>query len=147
MKNFRLLIYFALGYLGSSPLLLFFGSGGRLEYKTLNDYRTVLSGNIKELKNINNSLLAELDALSYDPERVALQARELGYLKEDEGIIKIEGYSPAKSYFTVGKIIRRTPSNNYRFDWIFKLLGMIIPLTLYLFYRLALRKDGYANRN
>jgi len=129
MKIPRLVIYIALSYVVSSLLFFFFGSGGLLDYDNLLAYRVSLQDNIANLEGTNNDLLNEVQALGSDPERLTLQARELGYFREGEQVIRIEGYRPGKNYYTVGKILRRKPKQP-RMDWPFKALGLGLPILL-----------------
>ncbi len=60
-----------------------------------------------ELSDTHDQLNARIEELSTDPEAVRLQARALGYVREDERIIRIEGYERRGNSFAVGRIVRR----------------------------------------
>lgn len=95
-----------------------------LRYRTLASYREELAGNIEDLELLHRDLLYDLEALASDPERIALQARQLGYFQEQERLVRLEGYSPSRSVYTVGKILRRIPASESRSgDRFFRLLG------------------------
>jgi cell division protein FtsB len=125
----RIVIYIALSFVVASLLFFVFGSGGLLDYNNLLTYRASLQDNIANLEGANDDLLKEVQALGSDPERLILQARELGYFREGEKVIRIEGYRPGKNYYTVGKILRRKPKQP-RMDWPFKALGLGLPILL-----------------
>jgi cell division protein FtsB len=131
MKIPRIVIYIALSFVLTSLLFFFFGSGGLLDYGNLLAYRADLQDNIAELEGTNDDLLEEVQALGSDPERLTLQARELGYFREGEKVIRIEGYRAGKNYYTVGKILRRKPKQP-RMAWPFKALGLGLPILLSL---------------
>jgi hypothetical protein len=122
--------------------LFFFGNGGLVDYRSLESYQRQLEGNLHELQEINAELMEEQRALGTDPERVALQARELGYFREGEQVIRLEGQSPPRRYFAVGMIIRAR-SERERSDWIAKMLGLVFPLVLFV---AALARDRRRNR-
>ena len=131
MKIPRLLLYIALSFVLTSLFLFFFGSGGLLDYRKLLGYRANLQENITDLEGTNSDLLAEVQALGSDSERITLQARELGYFRKGEKVIRIEGYQQGKNYYTVGKIMRRKPQQP-RADWPFRAVGVGLPVLLLL---------------
>jgi len=141
MKSHSIALCLVLGAILSSLLVFAFGSGGIAGYRELEGYQEVLANNIQDLKRINRSLLEQLESLRSDPESILLQARELGYFREGERVIKIEGYRPGAGYTTVGKIIRRGPEGKDR-DWIFKLAGFCLPLAFLFFRRLLFFKKA-----
>jgi len=138
MKIPRIVIYLALSFVVTFVLFFFFGSGGLLDYRNLLAYRASLQENIAELEDTNGGLLEEVQALGSDPERLTLQARELGYFREGEKVIRIQGYKAGKNYYTVGKILRRKPKQP-RMAWPFKALGLGLPILLSL-VRLSVRR-------
>lgn len=60
------------------------GPAGLLAYEKLGERRAAMSENLAALATRNERLRAELDALRSDPDRVAREARGLGYLGRDE---------------------------------------------------------------
>jgi cell division protein FtsB len=131
MKAPRIVVYLILGFLVAASLRLFLGSGGFLEYRRLLNYRESLAKNIEELEQMNEELLWEVEALGSDPERLTLQARELGYFREGERVIRVSEDSPGKRTYTVGRILRRR-RNQPRADWPFRATGLALPLLLAL---------------
>jgi len=138
MKLPRFVVYIALSFVVTAVLLLFAGNGGMLDYRTLRDYSTALQANIEELKSANEDLLQEVDVLGSDPKRIMLQARELGYFQDGERVIRIEGFNAGKNYYTVGKLLKRSPEQSRR-DWPFKAVGVGLPLVLF-FVSLSVRR-------
>ena len=132
------MICVALGCIACLFLLFFFGPGGRMDYRDLLAYRFRLEANIDDLKETNRKLMDELEALGSDPERIALQARELGYFREGEKVVRIEGAQAEKNRYTVGTILNRA-AGPVRTDWPFKVLGLGLPVALFL-VSIALRR-------
>jgi cell division protein FtsB len=125
----RIVVYAAVSFVITSLLFLFFGSGGLLDYRRLLGYRAAVEQNISDLKEINGELLSEVWALGSDPERLTLQARELGYFREGEKVIRIAGFERGRKYYTVGRILRRKPRQPQS-DWVFKAIGLGLPIGL-----------------
>ncbi len=146
MKIFRLILYLSLGFICSSLLIFLFGNRGIQEYKALLEYRELLEKNIQDLKAINGKLLEDLYTLKSDPESIALKARELGYFREDERVIRVEGYIPLKGCYEVGKIIRKVSSADQQ-SWVFNLFTLCIPIALYLFSYIRRKNSRYGNRS
>jgi len=138
MKIPRIVAYIALSFLVTSALYLAFGHGGMTDYRRLLQYRTLVEENIDELRRINDELLSEVDALGSDPERIVLQARELGYFREGEKVIRIAEQRRGGGYYTVGKVLRRKPKQP-RADWPFRVTGLVLPILL-LFVSMTVRR-------
>jgi cell division protein FtsB len=138
MKIPRIVVYAALSFVITSLLYLFFGSGGLLDYGRLLRYRAAMEQNIAELKTINDRMLAEVQALGSDPERLALKARELGYFREAEKVIRIAGQDRGRDYYTVGRLLRRK-AGRPRADWVFRVVGLGLPV-LFVLVSMVLRR-------
>jgi cell division protein FtsB len=131
MKVPRIVVYIILGFVVAAALYYFFGGGGLQEYGRLLSYRAMLQDNINELERINGELLTEVQALGSDPQRLTLQARELGYFREGERVIRISAETDRRSAYTVGKVLRRKPKQP-RADWPFRATGLGLPVLLAL---------------
>lgn len=141
----RVAVYLALGFILSSTLIILVGDSGLLRYRALTAYRGELRENIEDLEILHHHLLDDLDALAGDPERIALEARQLGYFREQERLIILDGYNPPRSVYTVGKIIRRLPAARKRgADRLFHLLGAGLAAGLISFS--VWRRRSYADR-
>jgi cell division protein FtsB len=131
MKLVRLLCYLALGFAARALALFFFGSGGVIDYRSLEAQKAQLSKNIEELEGINATLLEEQRALASDPERLALQARELGYFRKGERVVELGAPVQPRTYFSVGRLTRVSLHERHG-DWIIKLLGISVPVALFV---------------
>lgn len=131
MKVPRIVVYIIFSFIVAAALYNFFGNGGLLDYRRLVAYRGSLQVNIDDLESINSELLTEVQALSSDPERLTLQARELGYFREGERVIRIADDTDRRSTYTVGKVLRRK-AKQPRADWPFRATGVGLPVLLAL---------------
>ena len=129
MRVPRIVVYIILSSIVAVMLHLFFGGGGMLDYRRLSAYRGSLQDNIDDLERINGELLSEVQALGSDAERLTLQARELGYFREGEKVIRFSNSSRSKSTYTVGKVLRRK-ANKLQADWPYRAVGMGLPVVL-----------------
>ncbi len=141
MKIIRFGLYIAISFILCTMLLLVWGESGVRAYRQLQEYSLRLQNNIKGLERTNSDLLTELDALGHDPEAIALKARELGFMKEDEQLIRIEGYGSASTHYTVGRILRRSRRPENR-DNLIKLFALVLPFLLYLLSLIGRRESG-----
>jgi cell division protein FtsB len=146
MKVVHLLLYLAAGFMVRSVALLFFGSGGLVDYHTLEAQKHKLESNIQNLRELNANLLQEEQALGSDPERLALQARELGYFREGERVLLVDDNSPSRRHFTVGTLVRITYGRQRR-DWIAKMLGLVVPVVLFVVRISTERRRRHASVN
>ena len=131
MKVPRIVIYVIFSFIVVATLYFFFGSGGLMDYRRLSAYQESLQENINDLERMNGELLAEVQALGSDAERLTLQARELGYFREGEKVIRISSEGRKKSAYTVGKVLRRK-AKPPRADWPFRAIGVGLPALLLL---------------
>jgi len=144
MKAARLVLLLSLGFLLRSLALFLWGGGGLADYRRVAAGRAELAANIEELKRINSGLRREVESLGSDPERVALEARRLGYFREGERVVRFQGEGPQPgSYTLVGALVRvKTPRE--RRDWVWKLAGSVFPLAAYAAWgiRRRVRHEG-----
>jgi len=122
-------------------MLLFWGHSGIYSYKKLVNYRNSLEENIKDLEQINQQLLNDIDALGSNSEIVALQARELGFFKDDEQVIRIENYSARGNIHQVGRLIYKAEGKATR-DILIKTSALFLPLLFYLFSHIVLKGNA-----
>ncbi len=94
------------GYIFYLLLNLVFGSAGILSMRDLGEYREMLEENIETIKENHEVLAAEFEGLKSNAETLALQARNIGYYRPEEGVIEVEGFSPKKNFYPVGKLLR-----------------------------------------
>ena len=142
MKAARLVLLLSVGFLLRSLALFLWGNGGLGDYRKVEAGRAQLSANIEELKRINSGLRREVESLGSDPERVALEARLLGYFREEQRVVRFQGRTRPPGSYTLGALVRvRAPRE--RRDWPWKLAGIFLPLAAYTVWSFA-RKSRQA---
>lgn len=141
MRVIRLILSLYIGFLFGTGMLLFWGHSGIYSYNKLVNYRNSMEANIKELEQINQQLSNDIDALGSNPEIVALKARELGFFRDDEQVIKIQSYSTRGNTHRVGRLIYKTESKATR-DIPVKMAAIFLPLFIYLFSHIILKRNA-----
>ena len=130
MKAARLVLLLSVGFLLRSLALFLWGNGGLGDYRKVEAGRVQLAANIEELKGINSGLRREVESLGSDPERVALEARRLGYFRQGQHVVRFQGEAPRRSSYILGALVRVQVPRERR-DWIWKLMGAVLPLAAY----------------
>jgi cell division protein FtsB len=138
MRYWRIVLSLYIGLLSGFFLLFFLGDAGTREFGELASYRDRLELNIQELSRIQWALEQELKSLAVDPERVQILARELGYFEPEDGVIRVTGLSPSGSFYKVGRIIERLPSEKPLYPRI-KIISLLMPMACYVLLSLLRR--------
>lgn len=100
--GYRLLISLYITFIIYSLLSLIWGSAGIIQTSLLKIYKDKLVSNTIELEEIGNQLDLKFDRLRTDEGLIALKARKLGFFKEGEGEIILDGYKKNTISYTVG---------------------------------------------
>ncbi|MBN2652007.1 MAG: septum formation initiator family protein [Spirochaetales bacterium] len=90
-------------------LLLIWGPEGLISYKQMNEYREELIANVSELKLKENRFLHETRELNLNEEKIVVNARNFGYLKENERIIDVSGFKKSVIMYNAGILINDRP--------------------------------------
>jgi cell division protein FtsB len=138
MKAGRVVLLLCAGFLLRSLALFLWGSGGLSDYRKVEAGRAQLAANLDELRRINAGLRREVESLGSDPERVALEARRLGYFREGQRMVRFQGEAARPSSFTLGALVRVEVPRERR-DWPWKLAGLLLPPAAYACWALARR--------
>jgi cell division protein FtsB len=131
MKAPRIVVYLIFSFTVATALFYFFGSGGLVDYRRLVAYQDSLQENIEDLERVNGELRSEVSAMGSDAEQLTLQARELGYYRDGERVIRISNEARKKNTYTVGKVLHRK-AKPPRADWPFRAVGAGLPVLLVL---------------
>jgi len=86
-------------------LSLFLGPAGISAYGRLEERKEAMLVNLDRLGSIRAALDAELESLKSDPERAALEARSLGYLRKGETILLLDGRREGMAPLETGKVL------------------------------------------
>jgi cell division protein FtsB len=86
-------------------LSLLLGPAGISTYRRLEARKAAMEANLAELGTIRQSLDTELESLKSDPDRIALEARSLGYLRKDETAIILGEKTEKIRPIVTGKVL------------------------------------------
>ncbi len=121
-----------LGLLVSTLLTFYFGDEGVMNYNRLMAKKNALTENINGLKRINRELKEKMWMLKTDAETNRVEARRLGYISDNQVLIKLENYNDS-DYYTIGSLLTVDEPSGSR-NFIFKLIGLAFPVLFMLFY-------------
>lgn len=96
-------------FVGTSLYLLInlaFGPGGIREMDRLSAHKTRLEANLTALSELGRSLEGEVERLRTDPDEIELRARELGYYRETDEVIRFEGWTRTRRTRSPGSAVR-----------------------------------------
>ena len=86
------------------------GQYGVWAYDQLKEEKAKIATNVVTVQRINDELKQELLALETDNAIIASRARNLGYIYENEKVVKISGISDKEqNVYNTGVIVRRSP--------------------------------------
>lgn len=107
MGQFRLLIAFFMGTLIYSLLSLVGGEDGLWAMKQLQLQKQILSAHTASVEKIHDELSSEALAMEKDLDVISSYAKRLGYVGQNEKIVKIKGLPVKESYtFDPGTMVR-----------------------------------------
>ena len=132
MRLTRIFVSAYIGVLCYFVLQFFFGAAGLSDYQQLMKHRDILNTNVAQLQTINWQLTQELNLLAADPDKILVLARDLGYFREGDHVIKPEGVAVPKSYYEVGKLIK-IPFRRHRDFLAGNIACLVVPILVYLF--------------
>jgi cell division protein FtsB len=81
------------------------GPAGLSAYRRLEERKAAMEANLARLVDTRERLGLELESLKSDPDRAALQARGLGYLRRGETAIVLDGRSEEAKTLDAGKVL------------------------------------------
>lgn len=109
----------------------------------LREQKRILTARTDEIQKINDSLSLEYTALEKDPDVIAGFARKMGYVRDGEKIVKINGLVSVDEYhFETGTPIK-SAEPYFLPEWFCKTAGILMFFVAYLY--LLLKKDGKRN--
>jgi len=132
-KMFRFLTAVLAGTFFYVLISLSFGRDGLWASGQLREQRQILSGRVDEIKKINNSLELEYTALKKDPDVIAAFARKLGYVRNGEKIVKINGLvADDQFYFETGTPMKYVEPF-FVPEWFCKFTGFLMFFVVYAY--------------
>ncbi|MBQ0052701.1 MAG: septum formation initiator family protein [Treponema sp.] len=102
----------------------------------LMEQKRILSTRADEIQKINDGLYLEFTALEKDPDVIAGFARKMGYVRDGEKIVKINGLVSTDEYhFETGTPVKYIEPY-YLPEWFCKLSGVLMFFVAYLYMSL-----------
>ncbi len=99
----------------------------------LREQKRILSARADEIQKINEGLSLEYTALEKDPDVIAGFARKMGYVRDGEKVVKINGLIPMDEYhFETGTPIKSVEPYSLP-EWFCKLSGLLMFFVTYLY--------------
>jgi len=111
---------------------LFASPGGIIDYVELNEYKEKIEKNIYDLSDINGGLILDSDKLIHQSDEIKIQARELGWVEPNEGIIVVNGYARSKAGYSMGRLLSREQGIKER-NYSNLIISMLAGLSFYIF--------------
>ncbi len=105
MKGTNVLISIILGLSCYLVLNFFYGSLGYYSLNKLQENNERLSLNLDEIMGEQEKLLKVLDSLKSNSEEIRLQARRIGYFRNNEHLVRVEGYGSTTAAVSPGRRI------------------------------------------
>lgn len=129
-----------------SFLTVFFGAKGIYSKRFIEKQRDALIEHVDSLNKISADLDGYIRNLTYNPETIAVYAHELGYIYEDEGIIKLANFSSNfGKTFNPGAILK-TSEPHFLSDYVCKTIAVSMGIIGVLFEMFAAKKNGYTKK-
>jgi len=101
----RIITSACIGYILYSALNFVVGNSGIAAMNELEKMKNELQFNIEIIEDNYETLSKELSGLRNSAERISIEARRIGYYRENEGIIIVDGYEGRKNFYTLGKLV------------------------------------------
>lgn len=127
----RLAVSMYIVFLTLSCLQFIYGSTGIKQNHQLKIYRNMLKENIRELEEFNEKLRFELKALRGNEEKIAINARSIGYFKNGEGLIWLGERPRVQQNQPTGWIVKRDASVHENLP-LFRMISLSIGILAFL---------------
>ncbi len=125
MSRKRIILPVFCGILTYSLMSYGFGPAGVVPMRRLEAEKERLAQNIAQLEGIHAELDADFRNLSSDPDTIAMYAHELGYVAENERLIKLADFMGGiEREYSPGDAMTATLPETVP-EWVCKLLGLL----------------------
>jgi len=102
----------------------------------LREQKRILSARADEIQKINDSLTLEYTALEKDPDVIAGFARKMGYVRDGEKVVKINGLINIDEYhFETGMPVKSVEPYSLP-EWFCKVAGLLMFFVTMLYLKL-----------
>lgn len=134
MKCFRFLFAVFFGTLVYVLISIPMGNNGFFAEKKLKEQKQIISAHTASIENINSELTLEKNALEHDLDVIAAYAKKLGYVSENEKLIKVSGLPSRETHvFNPGTAAyhKETPMLSENFC---KIVSLIVMVLVYIIF-------------
>jgi len=146
MRLFKIILPVFLGTLAYCALTVCLGPRGLWPMSQMEAQKTVLSKSLDGLYATNARLDGEFKNLQANPDTISVYAHELGYVANDERLIKLAGYSGGiNREFATGEAIT-IEKPVFVPEWICKFFGVLVAIAAYLSLRFFKMRAHHENR-
>ncbi|MBQ9623131.1 MAG: septum formation initiator family protein [Treponema sp.] len=136
IKMFRVLVAALAGTVIYVLVSFTCGKDGIWADGQLREQKRILSARADEIQKINDSLSLEYTALEKDPDVIAGFARKMGYVRDGEKVVKINGLINIDEYhFETGTPVKSIEPYSLP-EWFCKLAGLLMFFVTYLYLML-----------
>ena len=140
---FRVLIPIFITVFAYAVLTVFLGPKGVYAQRFIETQRDTLVSHVRSLRQTGEDLDSLIRNLTYDPETIAIYAHELGYIHDNEGIIKLVSFNSGFGKDLNPGTILKVETPYFLSDYICKTIAASLGLLVIIFQMLAAKKDGY----
>jgi len=103
-----------------------FGPEGFWAVSQLEEQKQMITANLQSIQQINDGLKIEFQGLRVDPDVIAAYAKKLGYKKENEKLIRLQGLSSPSEFVPETGMPMILGKINYVPEWLCKISGLCI---------------------
>ena len=140
---FRVILPVFVTVLVYTVLAVFLGPKGIYSKKFIETQRDALMRHVNLLNQTGYELDSRIRNLTYDPSTIAIYAHELGYIYNDEGIIKLVDFNSAFGKTLNPGTVLNLQTPHYLSDYVCKTIAMSFGILVVLFEMLAVKKNDY----
>ena len=143
---FRVIVPVFAAVLTYTVLAVFLGPKGIYSKKFIERQRDALIRHVNLLNQTGYELDTRIRTLTYDPSTIAVYAHELGYIYDDEGIIKLVNFNSAFGKTLHPGTVLNLETPHYLSDYVCKTVALSVGILVLLFEMLAVKKNDYFKR-
>ncbi len=149
MNRVHFMMSVCLGTLVYVVFSVIFGVNGIWAESQLKKQKTLLAVKVAELEKQNDNLALRYEELLLDDSVIASYARKIGYISDNEKLVKISGLNFTPD--TVEKVVQPYFKSNIQYidEWICKSFGLFVFFILQFIYALknVIKKDEKNTNN
>ncbi len=143
---FRVIVPVFVTVLVYTVLSIFFGPKGIYSKRFIEVQRDTLIKHVNLLNKTSYELDTHIRNLTYDPSTIAIYAHELGYIYDDEGIIKLVNFNSAFGKFLTPGAVLNVQKPHFLSDYICKTIAVSLGILVVLLEMLAIKNNGSSKK-